>query len=279
MKVNPLINSVLNDTFSNETFLNDTFSKDTEFSERVRSRFGRHAADYAGHARLQRGLAWRLAHLCAPLQLAAGPRADLGAGSGLVGQALRAQGRQETLLQLDICPELLARNPLAAIDGQLSWDLNQGLPEQLGQPALLTSSFALQWLKNPATQVQHWCEQLRPGGWLGLAVPTSASFPQWHQAAAAAGVPCTALSLPAAEALLAAANRGGLLAHYSRRLRFSRTCSSGLSFLQQLRDLGASASRASRLSAVQLRRLLHHWPTDGCVSWEVLVLFGQRPGP
>ena len=165
----------------------DTVLNDTVFSAHVSSRFGRHAAGYARHARLQQGVAWRLAHLCAPLPIAAGPRADLGAGSGLVGQALRAQGCQEALLQLDICPELLAHNPLAAAGAQLGWDLNRGLPEQLGQASLLTSSFALQWLENPPAQVQHWCEQLRPGGWLGLAVPTSASFPQWHQAAAAAG--------------------------------------------------------------------------------------------
>ena len=274
MKANQVRDTVLSDTFLNDTLLNETV-----FSARVSSRFGRHAADYAHHARLQQGVAWRLAHLCAPLPLAAGPRADLGAGSGLVGQALRAQGCQEALLQLDICPELLAHNPLAAAGGQLGWDLNRGLPQQLGQASLLTSSFALQWLENPPAQVQHWCEQLRPGGWLGLAVPTSASFPQWHQAAAAAGVPFTALSLPDAEALLTAASRGGLMAHYSHRLRFSRAYGSGLGFLQQLQGLGASASRASRLSAAQLRRLLHCWPADGCVSWEVLVLLGQRPGP
>ncbi|MDA1246464.1 MAG: methyltransferase domain-containing protein [Cyanobacteria bacterium] len=253
--------------------------KDAVFSAQVSSRFGRHAAGYARHALLQQGVAWRLAHLCGSLHLAAGPKADLGAGSGLVGQALKAQGCQEGLMQLDICPELLAHNPLASAAGQLGWDLNLGLPEQLGQASLLTSSFALQWLENPPAQVQHWCEQLRPGGWLGLAVPTSASFPQWHQAAATAAVPCTALRLPDAEALLAAVSRGGLIAHYSRRLRFSRAYGSGLGFLQQLQGLGASASRASRLSAAQLRRLLHCWPADGCVSWEVLMLLGQRPGP
>jgi malonyl-CoA O-methyltransferase len=252
---------------------------DKVFSDRVSSRFGRHAAGYTRHARLQQGVAWRLAHLCAPLELAAGPRADLGAGSGLVGQALRAQSSQEPLLQVDLCAELLAHNPLAAAGGQLGWDLNRGLPEQLGQASLLTSSFALQWLDNPPAQVQHWCEQLRPGGWLGLAVPTSASFPEWHQAAAAAGVPCTALKLPAAEGLLAATSRGGLIPHYCRQLRFSRAYGKGLGFLQQLRCLGASASRASRLSTTQLRRLLQCWPADGCVRWEVLLLLGQRPGP
>jgi len=126
-------------------------------------------------------------------------------GSGLVGQALRRQGRLEPMLQLDLCPELLAQNPLAWPDQRLLWDLNQGLPESLQQAALLSSSFALQWLDEPATQLRHWCSRLRPGGWLALAVPTSGSFPEWHQAAAAAGVPCSALALPEAKALEAVA--------------------------------------------------------------------------
>ena len=167
------------------------------FSQRVSARFGRHAGPYSSQARLQQGVAWRLAHLCAALPIpAAGPRADLGAGSGLVGQALGRQGRLEPMLQLDLCPELLAQNPLAGPDQRLLWDLNQGLPESLQQAALLSSSFALQWLDEPATQLRHWCSRLRPGGWLALAVPTSGSFPEWHQAAAAAGVPCSALALP-----------------------------------------------------------------------------------
>jgi malonyl-CoA O-methyltransferase len=110
-------------------------------------------------------------------------------------------------------------------------------------------------------------------------VPTSGSFPQWHRAAAAAGVPCTALDLPDAEALLAASAQGGLRLHHCRRLPFSRGYGSGLGFLQQLKTLGAGTSRSGRLSPAQLRRLLDCWPSDGRVSWEVLLLLGQRPNP
>jgi malonyl-CoA O-methyltransferase len=246
------------------------------FSHQVRARFARQARHYGQQARLQQGVAWRLAHLCRALPLPAGPRADLGAGSGLVGQALHQLGDHQPLLQLDLCPALLAHNPLATPGSQLVWDLNRPLPEQLQQAALLTSSFALQWLEDPARQLQHWCGQLRPGGWLALAVPTSGSFPQWHRAAAAAGVPCTALPLPNAEALLAATTQGGLHLHHCRRLQFSRGYGSGLGFLQQLKTLGAGTSRSERLSRAQLRQLLDDWPSDGCVSWEVLLLLGQR---
>ena len=247
------------------------------FSHQVSARFARQAHHYGQQARLQQAVAWRLAHLCRALPLPDGPRADLGAGSGLVGQALRHQGDHQPLLQLDLCPALLAHNPLATPGSQLVWDLNRPLPEQLQQAALLTSSFALQWLDAPATQLRQWCGQLQPGGWLALAVPTSGSFPQWHRAAAAAGVPCTALPLPNADALLAAAAQGGLHLRHCRRLQFSRSYGSGLGFLQQLKTLGASASRTRRLTPDQLRRLLHCWPSDGRVSWEVLLLLGQRP--
>ena len=164
----------------------------------VRRHFGRRAAGYEAQALLQRAVACRLGRLCRDLPLPAGPRADLGAGSGLLSRALPAQG----LLQLDLCPELLQRNPQQP---QLVWDLNAGLPTALQGAALLVSGFALQWLDDPVGQLGHWCRALAPGGWLALAVPTAGSFPQWRRAADAADVACTALELPAADRLLHAA--------------------------------------------------------------------------
>jgi malonyl-CoA O-methyltransferase len=257
------------------------------FSQQVRHRFGRQADHYNGHAKLQRAIAWRLARHCLSLPLPPGAWADLGAGSGLVGQALReqAQALQEviaqakpSLLQVDFCPELLACNPIAKAQGALLWDLNAGIPSDLEQPALLTSSFALQWLDDPIQQLELWGSALRPRGWLALAVPTAGSFPQWHQAAAAAQVPFTGLALPSAKGLVAAARRH-LLMHTCQPLRFTQPCGNGLTFLRDVRQLGASASRQKPLHPSQLRRLLQHWPAGGTLGWEVLLLVGQRMTP
>lgn len=255
-----------------------------DFSLQVRRRFGRHAADYDRQAQLQRATAWRLAHWIRQLPLPPGPCADLGAGTGLLGQALRRQGASgpagagrgldpEALLQLDLCPELLARNPLPR---QRRWNLDSGLPPELQGAGLLSSSFALQWLPQPAHQLGRWCTALRPGGWLAVAVPTAASFPEWRQAAAAAGVPCTALPLPEAGALIAAA-APQLSLRLQQRLRFRRRDGDGRRFLGQLSRLGAGASPSGPLSPGQLRRLLAAWPPGGVVHWEVLLLLGQRP--
>lgn len=260
------------------------------FSARVRAGFAGGAAAYDHQATLQRAIAWRLAHACRSLPLPPGPAADLGSGTGLLARALADQpqatspapglltpaGRARQLLQLDLCPELLARNPLATATSSRVWNLEQGLPHELKGAAVLASSFALQWLSRPAAQLEHWCGRLAPGGWLVLAVPTAASFPQWHRAAKRAGVPFTGLALPEAAALEAVARRQ-LQLRQLQRLRFTRR-GDGQQFLRQLCTLGAGTSAHPPLSTPQLRQLLQHWPAGDGVTWEVLLLIGQRPG-
>lgn len=246
------------------------------FSQQVEARFGRGAARYSQQALLQRGVAWRLVHSFRALPLPDGVWADLGAGSGAVAQALQQQAPERLQnvqpLQLDLTAAMLALNPLA--DHQLLWDLNRGLPTQLTGAALLSSSFALQWLEDPAAQLRCWCQALAPKGVLAVAVPTAGSFRQWYQAAARSGVPCSALALPQAQPLIAAAS-GQLKLLQCQQLRFSSPAS-GLSLLRQMRAIGADASEAPPLSGAQLRRLLRHWPA-GPTTWEVLLLVGRRP--
>jgi malonyl-CoA O-methyltransferase len=256
--------------------ITSTPDRRTGFAERVCDQFGRHAADYDGEARLQQAIAWRLARLCRDLPLGAGPCADLGAGSGLLSRALTDRARAlaaRSPLQLDLCPELLARNPLPR---RRTWDLNTGLPVELRGAALLASSFCLQWLQRPESALRHWCRHLAPGGWLVLALPTAGSFPQWRQAAQAAAVPCSALPLPGAERLVRAAREEGLALRHEQVRRFSRTGAGGLESLRALRRLGAAASPSRPLSAGELRRLLRHWPGAAGLSWEVLLLVGQQ---
>jgi malonyl-CoA O-methyltransferase len=248
------------------------------FSGRVRQGFGRGAASYETQARLQQGVAWRLGRLCRDLPLPAGPCADLGAGSGLLSRALLDQrpSLAKPPLQLDLCPELLAHNPLAG-PTTAPWDLNRGLPPQLRDAGLLLSSFALQWLDDPMAQLAHWAGRLAPGGWLALAVPVAGSFDTWQAAARAASVPCTALPLPEADGLIEAAIRAGLEGPRAERLRFSQAPRDGLATLRLLSSLGATASRQPPLATGQLRRLLAHWPAAP-LRWEVLVLVGRKAG-
>jgi malonyl-CoA O-methyltransferase len=249
------------------------------FSATVRHCFTSRAAHYEQEARLQAAIALRLARSCSPLAAAlpAGPRADLGAGSGLLARALHSQLGGMPLLQLDACNSLLEqgqqREPTTP---RLQWDLNQGLPDTLQGAALLASSFALQWLEQPADQLEQWCRALQPGGALALAVPCSGSFAVWAQASEQAGVPHTALELPEASALIAKAERW-LKLEQRQQLRFSRANRGALALLREFKAIGAQASRHPRLSPGQLRRLSRHWPgAEAAIVWRVLVLVGRK---
>ncbi len=255
--------------------------------EQVRMAFGRHAGTYEQRASLQRAVAWRLARHCRELPLVAGPCADLGAGSGLLSRAVQQLRPSLQPLRLDLCAELLQQGARGGAESLL-WDLNTGLPPRLENASLLVSSFALQWLERPQDQLEHWCRRLAPGGWLVLAVPTAGSFPQWLQAAAQARGPCSALPLPDAGTLVDGAQRH-LTLTAQRRLRFSRFAPTALTFLRQIQALGAGSTPAAPLTPGQLRRLEAAWPAEPALSpsrrprkrltWEVLVLIGQRPAP
>ena len=259
------------------------------FPRQVRAGFERQAARYERGAVLQRGLAWRLARHCRGLPLPEGPRADLGAGTGLLSRAIAQQRPGLELLRLDACQALLnqegagARSALVEPPATLLWDLNRGLPPALQGASLLASSFALHWLDQPVGQLEQWCRNLAPGGWLALALPTAGSFPQWRQAASGAGVACTALPLPEATDLVEAAGRQ-LVLHRTERLRFSRRAETGLTFLRRMRDLGAGASPSAPLRPGDWRRLEAHWPSQPglrgggkLLRWDVLLLLGQKP--
>ncbi|MCP9829800.1 methyltransferase domain-containing protein [Synechococcus sp. HJ21-Hayes] len=247
------------------------------FSHQVRRCFGRQAAHYDQGALLQAAVAWRLAHLCRNLALPNGPCADLGAGSGLLARAIAQQRPGLELLRLDNCPELLAQGISRAPGPSLQWDLERGLPSQLDQAALLASNFALQWLQQPERELQRWCQQLQPGGWLAVAVPTAGSFAPWRAAASGAGVPFTGLGLPDAASLEAVA-RQELTLHRCRLLHFSRPSQDGLTFLRQMKAIGAQASRKAPLRPTQLRQLLAHWPTVSRPQpdWQVLLMLGRK---
>jgi malonyl-CoA O-methyltransferase len=250
----------------------------TQRARAICSHFSRQAEQYQQHAGLQRAMAWRLAHRIATLPVPAGPMADLGAGSGLVGQALQQLAPQHQLLQLDGSAALLQHNPLAASTTErLVWDLNAGLPDCLQGSALLTSSFGLHWLSRPTEALKQWATALAPGGWLVVAVPVAGSFKQWHQAACRAEVPCTAWPLPAATELLQAVSSVLALKHH-QEMQFSRRYGpGGRAFFRQLQQLGAGYSDHPPLRPSQWRQLLNHWPADEQVSWRILMLMAQRP--
>ena len=247
------------------------------WSKQVLSNFEQAASTYNGQAELQRAVAWRLARQCAQQPIPTGLWVDLGSGTGLMADALEACNPDQAVLRVDGCPEMLKHQHNTS-SSQL-WDLNLGLPSWPTPPSLLASSFALHWLSNPQARLKEWLAALTPGGWLALALPVQGSFPEWHQAAATAGVSCTALPFPSQESLLEVLPSNSI--SYQQLHQFTQESPEVFQLLRPMRQMGSQASPCPAMGVGNWRQLKQAWPrcqnSGGAqLTWLIQLLLIQR---
>ena len=244
---------------------------------KVLQRFDGAATQYNQAARLQTAMAWRLAGCCKRLLIPSGRWLDLGSGTGLLADAIEQRNPGRVVERIDGSPSMLARN--SRPDHTQLWDLNQPLEGRDDPPTLIASSFCLHWLSDPGTRLQNWFECLAPGGWLIVALPVEGCFPQWHAAAHQAAVPCSALSFPTTQALLASIPKQQV--RQQQQLCFSEQASHITALLRPMQTIGAGTSTHSALSVKQWRQLSAHWPersAEGQVrlTWLIQLLMIER---
>ncbi len=247
------------------------------FSEQVLNNFEKASATYNSKAELQQTVALHLARECAHLPIPAGFWVDLGAGTGLLADALEDGHPGQKVLRIDGSQGMLARQKPDCASQQ--WDLNEGLPSWPQAPALLASSFSLHWLKDPPARLQEWITALAPEGWLALAIPVEGSFHQWHQAAATADVHCTALAMPSQASLLNAIPAQSI--RKQELLEITQQTAKVLELLKPMRDLGAHTSPQAGLNVGQWRRLEQAWQRcqetgRAQLTWKIQVLLLKR---
>lgn len=239
--------------------------------------FGRAAPNYNQEAKLQRAFAWRLAKECTKRSIPKGVWVDLGAGTGLLAEALETLNPDQSVFRVDGSEAMLAEQQSDSTT-QL-YDLNFGLPSWPSKPTLIASSFAVHWLNNPTRIVEEWFTALAPGGWLAIALPVEGSFQEWHLAATMSGVPCTAIQLPSQKSLLKAFNSNNI--HYQKLHSFTEKASGIRSLLKPIIKIGAQTSSKDRLSVGDWRKLYRAWPSttnNGTVrlTWLIQLLMVQR---
>ena len=247
------------------------------WSAKVLQSFDGAAPQYNQAARLQTAMAWRLAGCCKRLPIPSGRWLDLGSGTGLLADAIEQRNPGRVVERIDGSPSMLARN--SRPDHTQLWDLNQPLQSWDDAPTLIASSFCLHWLSDPGTRLQNWFEWLAPGGWLIAALPVEGCFPQWQAAAHQAAVPCSALSFPTTQALLASLPKQQV--RQQQQLCFSEQASHITALLRPMQTIGAGTSTHSALSVKQWRPLRAHWPersAEGQVrlTWLIQILVIER---
>ena len=248
-----------------------------KWSELILNNFGEAATNYNKEAEIQRTFAWQLAKKCTGETIPKGTWIDLGAGTGLLAEALEKLNPSKTVLRVDGSQEMLDQHR-PETQTQL-WDLNFGLPQWSQQPALIASSFALHWLDDPIHRIEEWFSALTPGGLLAVALPVKGSFKEWYLAAEKTGIPCTAMELPPHERLLQAVPSTNI--RYQKLHYYIQNASKVNSLLKPIVKIGAQATPKVELSVGKWRKLQKAWPYSTShktvsLTWLVQLLLIQR---
>ncbi len=235
------------------------------------------AKNYNSGAEIQRIFAWKLAKKCSEHSIANGLWADLGAGTGLLAEALELLNPSQSVIRVDRSKSMLEQHNPSSLTNL--WDLNFGLPSWSELPTLLASNFALHWLNEPQTRVTEWFNALAPGGWLALVLPVNGSFPEWYEASNQAKVPCTANIFPTSKSLLKPLPLKKI--QYARQHLFTQKSTKVTSLLKPMVKVGAQACQHRSLSVGDWKRLQKHWPRslgtkEVTLTWKIQILLAQK---
>jgi malonyl-CoA O-methyltransferase len=248
-----------------------TGTNSPEPAEILAASFGRAAANYHEHARVQAALAAWLAEWL-PAERA-GHALEIGAGPGIFTRRLLPWAG--SLTATDISPAMCAAGRAAL--PQVEWRVMAAEAPEPGPWDWIFCSSMLQWAGDPEKIFTAWREQLAPGGRLLAGLFVEGSLPEWHAVRGGDGP----VSWRTAEAWRTCLGRGGL--RIVRDEVQSRVFGypSALAFLRSLHGVGAAPE--SHLSPGRLRRLLRDYqgrfavPGGVRATWMFYRIEAERP--
>ncbi|HJN33305.1 MAG TPA: SAM-dependent methyltransferase, partial [Prochlorococcus sp.] len=109
--------------------------------------------------------------------------------------------------------------------------------------------------------------------------PVQGSFPQWHQAAATAGVSCTALPFPSQASLLEVLPSDAI--RHQQLHQFTQESPEVFQLLKPMRQIGAQASPCPAMGVGNWRHLKQAGPRcqdsgNAQLTWLIQLLLIQR---
>ena len=237
---------------------------------------------YDGAAVIQVGAARRLAETIAAQTLAPSPAVlEIGCGTGLLTEALRARLSPGPMLVTDLAPAMVARCRarcggatdlrFAVMDGER--------PAAAPGFDLIASSLAAQWFVDLPTALATLSGLLRSGGLLAVSTLARGTFREWDAAHAGLGHAASTPCYPSLAELAALRFEGCTTRVTGYDLVEDHA--SGPGFLRSLRAIGAQTGRreGASLSAGALRGVLRRFEAGGARVTYATATCLIRKGP
>lgn len=248
--------------------------------DQVKTDFDTSVRAYHEQAEVQKNVAKRLIASLKPWKetLPPGPVIEFGCGTGFVSRQLTDLFPDRNLIFTDAAPAMVnfTRDQIGA-EPRNTFDILDAETLLADEPtyALVISSFAAQWFRDPAYTLGQWLEVIKPGGLLLAAFPGSESFPEWKQHAQSLGLPFTGNTLPDTEEMVIKLSSGGTQVDYYEDT-ITQHFESAADFFGHLKTIGAGKQLKGRpLSPKEMRLLIDHWngQTEGSITVSYHIVF------
>jgi malonyl-CoA O-methyltransferase len=237
--------------------------------QKIAQSFGQAALTYHAHAQLQQDCAAQLLEILAEwsTDLPLGTVLEVGCGTGFLTQGLSDRNAPwnenrlspRLLLATDLSSEMVqfCQSHLPPCDF-VSFQQMDG-ENITGTHALIVASFVIQWFEQPGVALRGWLERLEAGGLIGLAFPTSRSFPEWRNVCDRLQIPFTANSLPNPQDLIQELSANAQI-FCLKEMILTTTHRNATDFFRDLKSIGAGVNTAGQtLSLGQMKKLIQAW--------------------
>ncbi len=237
-------------------------------NELIKKNFNNAALNYSYHSSIQKYFSKKIVTQIKKLEIPKGDWYDLGSGTGFLADQIEEEFSKE-VIRVDFCTKMLLKNKNNS--KKILWDLNNDLYFSNEKISLMVSNFCLHWLNQPKLKLKNWFNQLIPGGYLIVSVPTTKCFPEWRLTCEKKNIEYSGLDFLKTKELTDLFLNDEIIA--LDKLLYKEEFDNVFDLFRNIKNMGAQYTPRNRKSVKELRLMQYYWPRNNnkkvSLTWEI----------
>ena len=246
------------------------------FTNEIIKNFDNAALNYSNYSLIQKYFSKKIVDLIKKLNIPKGDWYDLGAGTGFLADQIEQEFPKRNVIRIDFSKKMLLNNKENS--KKLLWDLNSNLPLSNQKVSLLVSNFCLHWLNEPKFKLKNWFNQLAPGGYLIVSLPTNKSFPEWKFTCDKENIKYSGINFPEYCDLIENFSDNEIT--YLDIVNYKEKFDNVYNLFRNIINMGAQFTPKDRKTVKELRLMQNCWPRDNnnkvSLTWEICILILKK---
>tara|TARA_Y100000589_G_scaffold322320_1_gene355062 strand:- start:582 stop:1346 length:765 start_codon:yes stop_codon:yes gene_type:complete len=245
-------------------------------NEIIKNNFNNAAQNYLYYSSIQKYFSKRIVNLIKNLEIPKGDWYDLGSGTGFLADLIEGEFSQKKVTRVDFSTKMLLKNKNES--KKLLWDLNDDLPLSNEAISLFVSNFCLHWLDEPKLKLKKWFNQLVPGGYLIVSVPTNKCFYEWRLTCEEKNIEYSGINFLKPEELTDIFLKDEIISQDIAS--FKEEFNNIFDLFRNIINMGAQYTPCDRKTVRELRLMQNYWPRNKnkkvTLTWEICILILKK---